>query len=128
CSSGGRTVASRSGSSAPAAPVAADPASYSSPVDLTSTATGRRPVSRENFLDDEPWDDIHEDVKIRTRIFARRPKATQFGASLHELAPGSPGFKLHMHYGAEEMFFVVSGAPTLRTGEGEEQLAPGDVV
>jgi uncharacterized cupin superfamily protein len=26
------------------------------------------------------------------------------------------------------MFFVLSGTPTLRTGEGEEQLSPGDVV
>lgn len=50
------------------------------------------------------------------------------GASLHELLPGSPGFWLHMHYGSEEMFFVVSGTPTLRNGTTEEQLSPGDVV
>jgi uncharacterized cupin superfamily protein len=28
----------------------------------------------------------------------------------------------------EEMFFVLSGTPTVRTPEGEEQLSPGDVV
>jgi uncharacterized cupin superfamily protein len=33
-----------------------------------------------------------------------------------------------MHYGAEEMFFVVSGTPTLRNEKTEEQLSPGDVV
>jgi mannose-6-phosphate isomerase-like protein (cupin superfamily) len=33
-----------------------------------------------------------------------------------------------MHYGAEEMFFVVSGMPTLRNGKTEEQLSSGDVV
>ena len=33
-----------------------------------------------------------------------------------------------MHYGVEEMFFVLSGTPTVRTPEGEEQLSPGDVV
>jgi uncharacterized cupin superfamily protein len=33
-----------------------------------------------------------------------------------------------MHYGVEEMFFVLAGTPTVRTPEGEEQLAPGDVV
>jgi uncharacterized cupin superfamily protein len=33
-----------------------------------------------------------------------------------------------MHYGVEEMFFVLSGTPMVRTTEGEEQLAPGDVV
>jgi enamine deaminase RidA (YjgF/YER057c/UK114 family) len=33
-----------------------------------------------------------------------------------------------MHYGVEEMFFVLAGMPTVRTPEGEEQLSPGDVV
>ena len=33
-----------------------------------------------------------------------------------------------MHYGVEEMFFVLSGTPTVRTPEGGEQLSPGDVV
>jgi uncharacterized cupin superfamily protein len=33
-----------------------------------------------------------------------------------------------MHYGVEEMFFVLSGTPTLRTPEGEERLSPGEVV
>ena len=33
-----------------------------------------------------------------------------------------------MHYGVEEMFFVLAGAPTVRTPEGEEELSPGDVV
>ena len=84
-------------------------------------------MPRQNYLGDEPWDDQHEDVQIRTRVFARRPD-DRLTASLHELLPGSPGFRLHMHYGAEEMFFVVSGTPILRNGETEEQLAPGDVV
>jgi uncharacterized cupin superfamily protein len=30
--------------------------------------------------------------------------------------------------GQKEMFFVLSGTPTVRTPEGEEQLAPGEVV
>lgn len=90
-------------------------------------------MSRQNYLNDEPWDEIQEDVQVRSRTFwrpkpVRRPGAIQFGASLHELLPASPGDKLHMHYGSEEMFFVVSGRPTLRTGETEEQLSPGDVV
>ena len=90
-------------------------------------------MSRQNYLSDEPWDEIDQDVQLRSRNFwrpdpAHRPGAVQFGASLYELAAGSPGFKLHMHYGSEEMFFVVSGTPTLRTGETEEQLSPGDVV
>ena len=33
-----------------------------------------------------------------------------------------------MHYGVEEMFFILRGTPTVRTPDGEEQLSPGDVV
>jgi uncharacterized cupin superfamily protein len=84
-------------------------------------------VTPQSFLDDEPWDETHEESAIRTRVFQRTPDQLLTG-SLHELAPGSPGFHLHMHYGAEEMFFVLTGTPTLRTGRTEEQLAPGDVV
>jgi uncharacterized cupin superfamily protein len=84
-------------------------------------------MSRQNFLSDEPWDETHENAQIRSRVFDRRPGG-RFGASLHDLSPGSPGFELHMHYGAEEMFFVVSGNPTFRNGQTEEQLSPGDVV
>ena len=84
-------------------------------------------MSRQNFLNDQPWDEINEDVQIRTRAFWR-PLGAMLGASLHELLPGSPGFRLHMHYGAEEIFFILSGTPTFRNGDAEEQLSPGDVV
>ncbi len=84
-------------------------------------------MARQSFLGDQPWHETHKELALRTRVFERAPDHLLSG-SLHELDPGSPGFRLHMHYGAEEMFFVLSGAPTLRTGAGEEQLAPGDVV
>jgi uncharacterized cupin superfamily protein len=84
-------------------------------------------MSRQNFLNDEPWSETHEARQIRTRMF-ERPLGAMLGSSLYELLPGSLGFSLHMHYGAEEMFFVVSGTPTLRNGKTEEQLSPGDVV
>ena len=85
-------------------------------------------MPRQNYLDDGPWDEgTNAEYGIRTRAFAR-PAHARLGGSLHELKPGSPGFKLHMHYGGEELFFVVRGHPTLRTGEGEERLRPGDVV
>ena len=35
---------------------------------------------------------------------------------------------MHVHYGVEEMFFVLSGRLTVCTPEGEEELSPGDVV
>jgi uncharacterized cupin superfamily protein len=83
-------------------------------------------MRRLNFLDDEPWDEV--DDEARRRWFGHPFETDMLGASLIELLPGSDGGPLHMHYGVEEMFFVLSGVPTVRTPEGEEQLSPGDVV
>jgi uncharacterized cupin superfamily protein len=83
-------------------------------------------MRRLNFLDDEPWDQVDDEVRVRW--FGHAFGADKLGASLNELLPGSPGGSLHMHYGVEEMFFVLSGTPTVRTPDGEERLSPGDVV
>jgi uncharacterized cupin superfamily protein len=83
-------------------------------------------LRRLNFLDDEPWDEVSDDARVRW--FGHPFKADKLGASLWELPPGSPQSPLHMHYGVEEMFFVLSGTLTVRTPEGEHQLSPGDVV
>ncbi len=81
-------------------------------------------MTRQSFLGDEPWDVVREEMQVRTRVFARQVDDL-LSASLYELLPGSVGDRLHMHYGIEEMFFVLSGTPTLRNGQTEEQLAPG---
>jgi uncharacterized cupin superfamily protein len=84
-------------------------------------------VRRLNFLEDEPWDELEEGVR-RVRWFGHPFGTDLLGASLTELLPGADGGPLHMHYGVEEMFFVLSGTPSVRTPAGEEQLSPGDVV
>jgi uncharacterized cupin superfamily protein len=83
-------------------------------------------MQRLNFLADEPWDE--QDDLRRARWFGHPFGADKLGASVIELLPGAPGGPLHMHYGVEEMFFVLSGTPSVRTPEGEEELSPGDVV
>jgi uncharacterized cupin superfamily protein len=85
-------------------------------------------MRRLNFLDDEPWDEVDDEARRRARWFGHPFEADELGASLIELLPGAPGWALHMHYGVEEMFFVLAGTPTVRTPEGEETLAPGDVL
>src|SRR5205085_1028572 len=44
------------------------------------------------------------------------------------LAPGQSAFPYHYEHGREEWLFVLSGRPTLRDPDGEEQLEPGDLV
>jgi uncharacterized cupin superfamily protein len=49
------------------------------------------------------------------------------GASVYELGPGN--FNVyHFHHGSEELLIVLRGRPTLRTPEGERQLAAGELV
>lgn len=49
------------------------------------------------------------------------------GASVYELGPGN-SVVYHYHHGSEELLVVLRGRPTLRTPEGERQLAEGEVV
>ena len=82
-------------------------------------------MTRENLFSGQ-WDGDDE-AGTRHRVFWR-PAGARRGAPLYELAPGTPESRIHMHFGAEEMFFVLSGRPVLRTPQGKEALAPGDVV
>lgn len=65
---------------------------------------------------------------LRAEPVARQAGAEQLGGTLYELAPGATGTPLHVHHGMEELLVVIAGSPTLRTLEGESELAPGDVV
>ena len=44
-----------------------------------------------------------------------RPDDAGMGAPLYELAPDAPEMRMRMHFGAEEMFFVLSGRPSFGT-------------
>jgi uncharacterized cupin superfamily protein len=84
-------------------------------------------MNRQNLFADGPWDVENDENGLLHRIFWR-PDNARMGASLWELTPGAPGMRWHMHYGAEEMFFALSGRVVLRTIEGEEELTAGDFV
>jgi uncharacterized cupin superfamily protein len=73
------------------------------------------------------WNGEDDEAGARRRIFWR-PDDARSGATLYELAPGAPEPRLHMHFGAEEMFFVLSGRPRFRNQEGSQELAPGDFI
>ncbi len=83
-------------------------------------------MNRQNLFSDT-WDGGNEEDRTRHRIFWR-PDDARTGATLYELAPDAPETRMHMHFGAEEMFFVLRGRPVFRNQHGEEELAPGDFV
>jgi uncharacterized cupin superfamily protein len=73
------------------------------------------------------WDADNQEAGTRRRVFWR-PDDARMGATLYELAPGTPESRMHMHYGGEEIFFVLSGCPVFRNQHSTEPLAPGDFV
>ncbi len=50
---------------------------------------------------------------------------TRYGVNLTVLSPGSQSALLHRHSDQEEFIYVLEGHPTLRTEEGQFELAPG---
>jgi uncharacterized cupin superfamily protein len=52
----------------------------------------------------------------------------QIGARLYELGEGESSRPFHFHHGIEEWLLVVSGAPHVRTPDGERALRAGDVL
>jgi len=54
--------------------------------------------------------------------------ASALGLSVYDLAPGQSAFPYHYELGREEWLLVLGGRPTLRDPDGEEELAPGDLV
>jgi uncharacterized cupin superfamily protein len=66
--------------------------------------------------------------KVRGEQVGRAAGSERLGASLYEIPPGSSICPYHWHSANEEMLVVLSGTPTLRTPEGERELAEGEVV
>lgn len=83
-------------------------------------------MTRQNLFSDL-WDGTNDETGTLRRVFWR-PDDARMGATLYELGPGTPESRMHMHYGAEEMFFVLGGRPLFRNQHGEEALGPGDFV
>jgi uncharacterized cupin superfamily protein len=66
--------------------------------------------------------------RFRAARVGRKLGAELLGASLYETPPGEKLWPYHWESGCEEFLVVVTGRPTLRTPDGERELAPGDVV
>jgi uncharacterized cupin superfamily protein len=83
-----------------------------------------------NVFNGGDWDDQHDRDGYRHRATAigRRLGANLLGGSLYELPPGEKTWPYHYEQGCEEWLLVVSGAPTLRSPDGEQALEPGDVT
>lgn len=60
--------------------------------------------------------------------FVGRGQAGQCVVSLYEIPPGKAAYPYHYHLKNEETFYIVCGKGLLRTPEGEQEVAAGDLL
>ena len=82
-----------------------------------------------NLYGDE-WNETteHEGFAFKDGWVGARIGAELIGGSLYEVAPGRSSGRTTSTMRNEEWAIVVRGRPTLRTPEGERELAEGDVA
>jgi uncharacterized cupin superfamily protein len=80
------------------------------------------------FEDDWGAESSRPGFEWRALAVGDRLGAELLGAGLYELPPGQKTWPHHLHHANEEWLIALAGAPTLRTPDGERELAPGDVV
>ena len=83
-----------------------------------------------NLFAEHDWDETNDQpgYEHRAAVIGKRLGAALLGGTLYELPPGEKTWPYHYELGCEEWLIAVSGRPTLRTPEGEQELAPGDVA
>lgn len=83
-----------------------------------------------NLYADPDWESENNRHGYRHRVTAvgRQLGSRLLGGSLYELPPGEKTWPYHYEVGCEEWLLVVSGRPTLRTPDGEQELEPGDLA
>jgi uncharacterized cupin superfamily protein len=70
----------------------------------------------------------HGGFAVRGSRVGGQAGATRIGVTVYELDPGKRNLPYHAHFGVEEVIVVLRGTPTLRTPEGERELAEGEVA
>jgi uncharacterized cupin superfamily protein len=81
-------------------------------------------------LNGDEWDRVEERPGWRSKDawVGAHIDAELIGGSMYELEAGDRLWPYHTHHANEEWLIVLRGSPTLRTPEGERELAEGDVV
>ena len=80
------------------------------------------------FTADAEYADGPDGYRVGTARLGHRIGATKLAGTVWELPPGQSNCPYHYEYSNEEWLVVLDGRPTVRRPEGEEELAPGDVV
>lgn len=88
-----------------------------------------RPASVVNEAD-LPWteQDHGDRYAVKRKQLGAKAGGQKLGCSLIEIEPGKRGWPLHYHLANEEALYVLAGEGTLRLGDREVRVGPGDYV
>jgi uncharacterized cupin superfamily protein len=86
-------------------------------------------AERPNVFDDD-WERsvAHGGFALRGNRVGAAAGSDRLGLGVFELPPRKRNLPYHAHFGIEELLIVLRGHPTLRTPDGERELAEGEVV
>jgi uncharacterized cupin superfamily protein len=70
----------------------------------------------------------HPGFDCRRARLGRQAGSRRLGASVWHVPPGEAAYPYHFHFTEEELLFVLSGTPSLRTPTGWRDLASGEAV
>ena len=70
----------------------------------------------------------HEGYEYIRRKFVPFGAAKNTHVCVYEIPPGKAAYPYHYHCKTEETFYIISGIGTLRTPEGEKQVAAGELI
>jgi uncharacterized cupin superfamily protein len=81
-------------------------------------------------VDELPWVDRGNGGRFgaRSKMLAQAAGGQRLGCSFYELAPGKRSFPFHYHLANEEALYVLEGEGTVRLGDRELPVRPGDYV
>jgi uncharacterized cupin superfamily protein len=86
-----------------------------------------------------PYNVFHDELDVESEdqhpaytaggtLVGKRLGTEELGVTLYVLPPGNANAPYHWHHSTEELLLVLEGEPTLRSPEGEQRLASGDIV
>jgi uncharacterized cupin superfamily protein len=70
----------------------------------------------------------HEGYEYNKRELVAKGQAAQCFVSMYEIPPGKSAYPYHYHTKREEVFYILSGSGTLKTPDGERNVAAGDFL
>jgi uncharacterized cupin superfamily protein len=100
----------------------------SEPVEIVREPERSPPQPAVNTLTLRPEAADPDGSRYRAATLGSLLGAERLDATVVEVDPGEGSAPYHYVYGREEWLLVLTGTPTLRHPQGEEQLEPGDLV